>query len=181
MLLNLSTDEMLGVWKLKRYFEPLRSDCELSRTDGVDFDRLQMMEMREWYLNLLDNGDLSLLEVSDIARDVALKHLSDGSATITLPSECRRVVEVKLDGWQRAATIVGSDSPIAALQRSPYSRGRSEEPVAVVHQGYLHIYTPSSTDSRISSLKCVAEPADGSYRFDERALATVPADIIQTN
>lgn len=181
MLLNLSSEEMLGVWKLKRYFEPLRSDCELSRTDGVDLDRLQMMEMREWYLNLLDNGELSLLEVSDIARDVALKYQSDGSATIALPAECRRVVEVKLEGWQRAAIIAGPDSPIAALQRSPYSRGRSEEPVAVVNQGYLHIYTPPSTDSRISSLKCVAEPADGSYRFDERALATIPADIIETN
>ncbi len=178
MLLNLSTEEMLGVWKLKRYFEPLRSDCELSRTDGVDLDRLQIMEMREWYLNLLDNGDLSLMEVSEMARDVALKHQDDGSATITLPAECRRVVEVKLEGWRQTAIIVGPDSPIASLQRSPYSRGGSEEPVAVAHQGYLHLYTPVSTASRIVSLKCVLEPADGFYRLDERALATIPADTL---
>lgn len=179
--MNLSTEEMLGVWKLKRYFEPLRSDCEITRTDGVDLERLQMMEMREWYLNLLDNGNLSLVEVSDIARDVALKHQDDGSATIMLPAECRKVVEVKLEGWNRAAIIVNPASPIAALQLSPYSRGRAEEPVAVAHQGYLHIYTPASTASRIASLKCVLEPAGGFYRLDERALAYIPADIIQTN
>lgn len=178
MLLTLSTEEMLGVWKLKRYFEPLRSDCELTRTDGIDLNRLQLMEMREWYLNLLDKGDLSLLQVSDISRDVALKHLGDGSATITLPAECRRVIELKLDGWNRPAILVSPGSPIAALQQSPYSRGNVEEPVAITHCGYLHIYTPPSTTARIVTLKCVLEPAEGKYVIDERALATIPADII---
>lgn len=178
MILNLSTEEMLGVWKLKRYFEPLRSDCEVERTDGIATDRLLMMEMREWYLNLLDNGELSLLQVSDIAKDVALKFQNDGTATVTLPAECRRVIEVNVDGWHQSAIPVTADSPLGMLQQSAYSRGGVEEPVAVAHQGYLQLYTPPSSTARISSLKCVLEPAEGSYVLDERALATIPADVI---
>ncbi len=171
MKLNLTSDEMLRVWKLRRYNEPLRSDCVVTRADGVDLDGLQRMEMREWYLKLLDEGDLSLLEVSDIAADVAVVINQDGSGTIKLPAECRRVVEVQLDGWFRPARIVGADSPIGLLQCSAMSRGGSVEPVAVVRDGCVDVYTPVGVGVR--SLKCVMEPSDGGYVMDERALSLI--------
>lgn len=167
---------MLRIWKLKRYHEPLRSDCELERGDGADLSGLQLMELREWYLNLLDRGDLSMVRVSNIAKEVSLKSQSDGSATVALPAECRRVIEVKVEGWNRSAEPVTPDSTTAQLQASEFSRGGCRAPVAVVHNGYLHLYTPPSASSRLETLKCVMEPSDGQYELDESALATIESE-----
>ena len=29
---------MLAQWKMRRYLEPLRQDCLMSRSDGIDLD-----------------------------------------------------------------------------------------------------------------------------------------------
>jgi hypothetical protein len=168
---------MLKMWRLRRYREPLRDDCSVTHTDGLDTDRLLTMEMREWYINLLDTADTRLLDITDIAADVALKANSDGSATVALPAECRRVVEVNIDGWKRPATITPADTHLASLQLSEMSRGGAADPVAVARPGSLTLYTPPSAQSKLTSLKCIAEPADGSYRFDELALSLIPAAV----
>lgn len=173
MIVRLSPEEMLRVWKLRRYHEPLRADCEVTRADGLDLERLQMMEMKEWYLKQLDTADTRLLEVSDIAKDVALKRRPDGSATITLPEECRRVVEVSLDGWLQPTRLATPGSRLALLQQSEFSRGGVTEPVAVMHTGYIHLYSPPAEVAAISTLKCICEPLSGEYVMDEILLETI--------
>lgn len=176
MIVRLSPEEMLRIWKLRRYHEPLRADCEVTRTDGLDLDRLQTMEMREWYLKLLDTAETGLLEVTDIAKDVALKRRRDGSATITLPEECRRVIEVSLEGWHQPARLTTPGSRLASLQQSEFSRGGAAEPVAVMHTGYIHLYSPTPETAAISTLKCIREPLNGEYVMDELLLKTIKID-----
>lgn len=174
--MRLSPEEMLRIWKLRRYHEPLRADCEVTRTDGLDLDRLQTMELREWYLKLLDTAEPELLEVKDIAKDVALKRRPDGSATIMLPEECRRVIEVSLEGWRQPARLTTQGSALAQLQQSEFSRGGTMEPVAVVHSGYIHLYSPPSGTAVIGTLKCISEPLNGEYVMDELLLETIKID-----
>ncbi len=174
MKLRLNTEEMLNQWRLRRALEPLRNDCTVERLDGTDTDELLRNEMHDWYLTLLDTAPAEILTLTDISGDVALKRNPDGTATVKLPERCRRVEELRLDCWQRPATITGQDTPLARLQCNPYSRGGTAEPVAVKHHGRLQLYSiPEGVDASIESLYCVMEPDDGFYEMDERALSLI--------
>ncbi len=174
MKLRLTTEEMLNQWRLRRALEPLRNDCTVERLDGTDTDELLRNEMHDWYLNLLDTAPTEILTLTDISGEVVLKTNPDGSATVELPERCRRVEEITLDCWQQPATITRQDSLLAKLQRNPYSRGGTVEPVAVKHHGKLQLYSiPEGVDASIESLYCVMEPDEGFYEMDERALSLI--------
>lgn len=75
----------------------------MERTDAVDADGLCIAKMRAWYLRQLDTAPVSLLEVSDISPSLTLRCLAEEDAySIRLPEGVRRVVGVKLTGWQPA-------------------------------------------------------------------------------
>jgi len=180
MIINLSSDEMLKLWRLNCALLPLREDCVVERADGIDIDSLLSRRMRDWYLNLLDTAPVNLLEVSDIALQVAPRPISDGSVEIELPERCRRVVEVELIGWNRPATIVHSlQLPVVTWQLNPYAMGSPENPLAVLYDSALRLYSAPLSDDppRLASLKCIIEPDDGYYRLHEQALALIPKTI----
>ena len=52
MEITLTPDEMLERWRLYRAMEPLRADCVVERTDGLDIDTILRIQMRAWYLDL---------------------------------------------------------------------------------------------------------------------------------
>lgn len=178
MILTLSTPEMLSQWRLRRQLEPLRSDCTVLRSDGIDLERLLTAEMRDWYLTLLDTAPLEMLAVTDIAGETALQvNGSDNChATVLLPERCRRVVSVMLGNWQRPAVVTAPGSVLARCQDSPYSRASAHSPVAVLEPGQLRLYGGIDPFSppEIASLKCVLVPPDGYYVLDERALSLIP-------
>ena len=174
MKIVLSSEEMLAQWKLRRGFEPLRNDCVITRNDGVDLDQLLRLEMRDWYLNLLNTAPLNMLSTTNIANDIAIVKGGDNVGTITLPENCRRIVELQLEGWSRQAKIL--DDPFcqeALLQDNPYSRGGCEQPIAIKHGNRPHVYSLPSSTPKIVKAIAVMEPADGSYEMDESALSTI--------
>lgn len=180
MKLTLTAAEMLDLWRLRRALLPLREESVVERRDGIDFDRLLHAELRAWYSNLLDTAPVDMLVLTDIARDVAPALQADGRMTVTLPSGCRRVVEVEAEGWTRAATIAMAGSPLALQQDNPYSRGRVDAPVAVLHPGRLVLYStpPGGGKPRLRRLLCVMEPEEGMYELDERAISLIPTPDI---
>ncbi len=175
MKITLSSAEMLAQWKLCRGFEPLREDCEITRSDGINLDALLRLEMRNWYLNLLKTAPIDMLAVQNIANDVAIVVNDDLSGTVLLPETCRRLVEFQLKGWQRPATII--DDPNcrnALLQDNIYSRGGCEQPIVIKRGNRLHIYSLPNKSPIIVRAMAVMEPTDGSYVMDESALSTMP-------
>lgn len=151
----------------------------VERHDGIDLDVYLRREMRNWYLDLLDTAPLELLKVTDIADRTMVKPLPDGSGLVVLPERCRRVVEVKLDGWARPARIVDpSELPVVTWQQNPFTRGSESEPIAICDCGSLQLYSipDGVANPRLSSLKCVIEPDEGLYEFDERALSELKID-----
>lgn len=151
--------------------------CSGCACDGIDLRRLAADEMRSWFMNLLDTAPRELLDPDDIS-DVAPvpERLADGRLAITLPESCRRVVGVRLAGWERSATILTDrESAAARRQCSPMSRAGSHCPVAVV-DGRRLIMSPSEPPEVEQLLVCLA-PAEGTrgvYRLDPRALSTIP-------
>lgn len=180
MKLTLTAAEMLDLWRLRRALLPLREDCAVERRDGIDLDRLLHAELRAWYANLLDTAPVDMLVLTDIARDVAPVLHDDGLMIVTLPTGCRRVVEVEAEGWTRAATVAMVGSSLALRQDNPYSRGRVDAPVAVLHPGRLVLYSapPGVARPHLRRLLCVMEPEEGLYELDERAVSLIPTPDI---
>lgn len=175
MKITLTTDEMLVQWKLHRGFAPLRADCVIERTDGVDLDAILRLEMRDWYLNLLDNAPIEMLAPTDIKNSIAIMKQSDGSGVVTLPENCRRVVEFQLKGWRQPAKIITNmNSHEAMLQTNKYSRAKCQSPIVIKHHNKLFIYSlPNDTNPTIEQALAIMEPADGSYILDERGLSLI--------
>lgn len=175
MIVTLTQEEMLAQWKLRRYLEPLRDDCSAVRADGIGLDRYLTVEMRRWYVDMMSTATVQFTGWTDIADDVALRLLPDGSGEITLPANCLRVVDVTLDGWQRPATVITDpESAVALRQLSRFTRGGSVRPVAVVNGPALRLYTPPpGRRPAILSLRCVILPDEGKFIMDERALGLI--------
>ncbi len=174
MKIVFSSSEMLAQWKLRRGFEPLRADCSIERSDGVDLDALLRLEMRDWYLNLLNTAPVEMLSLTNIANDIAIVKGSDGVGIVTLPENCRRIVDFQLKGWAHPAKIIEDlNCYEAKMQDNIYCRGGCESPIVIKCGNRLFIYSVPEGESKIVSAKAVLEPVDGSYEMDETALSTI--------
>lgn len=175
MLLELTQDEMIDKWLLREGFEPLRSDCIVSRSHGVNLREIARRECALWYEKLLREADAELLPVENLADDssIMLSATLSGSIMFTLPEKVVRPVGVKLSSWLRAADIVPPDSATARLQRNPYLRGGMENPVAIYHplERKVELFSPAYNNHDIlDSLLCVVrkydEDGEPLYVFD---------------
>ena len=52
---------MLERRRISGGLEPLRSDCSIEYTDGIDIDRLLEQQLRARYVWMLDHADPSML------------------------------------------------------------------------------------------------------------------------
>jgi len=177
MNVTLSPDEMLLHWRLYRAMEPLRADCEVERLDGLDTDAILRMQMRAWYLDLLDFGDPALLTPVDVASRAMLSPERDGVAVITLPHDCRRLLDLKVEGWERSARLTAPGTQLAMEQLNPYTRGNCHAPVAVVDRFRCRIYPFPAPGARIERALAAVAPADGSYSFDDSALSLITPQL----
>ncbi len=166
---------MLSQWRMRRALEPLRSDCAVTRRDGIDLDSFLKIEIRDWYLNLLDTAPVHLLTLTDIAPLVAIEQAGEGCSAITLPQQCRRIIELNINNNPAPVEITAAGSPLALCQQNPFSRAGDIAPVAMLHGSRLTIYSASVPS--IARLLCVMEPEDGYYELDEAALSLITTDM----
>ncbi len=177
MEITLTSDEMLERWRLYRAMEPLRADCVVERTDGLDIDTILRIQMRAWYLDLLDFADPVRLAPVDVAPRSMLLPEADGSAVITLPPDCRRLLELKVEGWEIPATLTVPGTQLALEQMNPYTRGSCHAPVAVVNRFRCRIYPLPSPGAAIEWALAAVAPADGSYSMDDSALGLITPEL----
>lgn len=129
--------------------------------------------MRQWYLDLLDNGDLKYLIKKDIASRLTPKRVGDGVWRITLPYDVRRLVTLEISGAEAPVALMapGSDPRREVLNSNPYSRSGQTQPTAVVAaDGTLTLYCKMSDTPVISRALAVVDPGDEEYELDESAL-----------
>ncbi len=174
MRLTLTSEEFLALWRLRRGLEPLRNDCRIVRTDGIDLSALERTEMESWFAIQLREAPVDRLVPVDIGASVSVGRLPDGAGLIELPEGVARVVAVDMEGWTRTARIVSDRAdPLRDAQLHPLSRGGANAPVVVVEPGRLRLYTPRP-GATLTRLSVVMEPMDGFYTFDSSLLDLIP-------
>lgn len=177
IMLNLTKKEMTELWLRLTRLEPLRADCRVTRSFGVDLEAIAAIEMRRWYLDLLASGPAEWLPVSDCADRAVLAVSDEGTLTVTVPEDCVRVLSLELYGWERPAEIVQPGSRAARMQYNPFSAGGVAAPVAVLRPGgrTLEIHSPAAgaKSARLRSLEAVTDPGEEHYIFHEQALNTI--------
>ena len=178
-MITLSQDQMLAQWKARHFLEPIRTDCSEVRTSGIDIDYVLKLEIRDWYLNLLDTGDAKMLPITDLALETAAMKRPDSGAVVgKLPESCRRVLAVRIKGCEQdIIPYTDVNCYEVSLQRSEYSRGGAYEPVAVLGMGNnltVYAHDAAGNPPEIEHIYAVVLPEDGTYTFDESAHSTIP-------
>lgn len=182
MKISLSKAEMIERRRRALALTPLRTDCTIERTDGIDIDATLEQELRRWYLNLLDTAEPRLLAPENIAGRLACSTTGDDdcrAVVVELPSNCRRVFDLKLEGWTHAVPVLPHSelARVIACQQNPYTRATPWRPVAVLGAGGDDGRSPDilawpSTGLFPSAqiVTAVTDPGPELYILDESAL-----------
>lgn len=171
-MLCLSESEMLDLWKLKRQLLPVRKDCIIEREDGIDIDEYLLLEIREWYAQLINTAPAEWLPCKNIADQITVNIDNFGIGTVLLPHNCVRPIELRMADWEQSITeFFTPDTPVAILQRNEYSRTGSESPIAVISTGEVTLY--GCKTRTLSKAICIMRPTASTYEFAEIALSTI--------
>lgn len=171
--MDYTLSELVCEWKVRRGWEPLRTDAILARQDAMDIDSYIGRAIDDAYCRLLREGPLEALVVEDITSRVTVNREKDGVAVMNTGEGCRYLVEVLMDGWHRPATIVADDDgPVARRQLSPLSCGRDRHPVAVKEStGRVRLYSVrADCDLKPRRVLAVMQPPEGVYRLTDYGL-----------
>lgn len=166
---------MMRMWRIRAFPEPVNSGCSVTRHDGIDLDLWLAAKLDDWYYDLLRSAPPALLAPVEIASSLTVGILPDRSASVRIPDSVVRVLSIRLEGWMRPALVVSDPaSRMAVLQRSVYSRGGVNAPVAVAFPGELRLYSvPDHMDSAVVASAMAVVHTPGTYHIDSAALATV--------
>ena len=175
-MMDLSSEQMLALYKTMTHLTTVRRDCTVERDDGIDLDAWLTLKLRQWYAQLLLTAQVEWLPVDDVKADVSLTTDDRGVVTATVPPQCVRPVEWRLQGWHSSVTtFLAPDDPLVRLQLNPWIRGKACRPVAVAHGDHLVLFSgEKDTVPELAMARCVVRPADGHYRFHAAALSTLP-------
>lgn len=170
MKLLLTESQLLHEWQLRFFPENTAADYTLERVDGIDAEAILKARMEDWYRNLLHYGELNLLNPTDISGKCNVTAREDGSGYIVLPEGTLRITGIEMEGW-RGAPVITCDlnSRTSRLQKSPYTRGTAESPVAVVSGNRIDLYPAAG---KLLTLTAVVD-VPGVYALDSAALATI--------
>lgn len=107
---------------------------------------------------ILRIAPLHIVTVSDFSTSVITKR-ADGSGTVVIPEGFVRLVEFRMNGWERNVTsAITPHSPLYARQFNKVTRGGCSKPVVVLHSGYIEYFSlPVDTEHKISSARYIQE------------------------
>lgn len=155
---KMPSEQLVQIFALRRGYEPLRADCSVVRSDGVDLQQLLAHEVRSRYASALMTLAIEYLPTEDVSSRTRLVVLPDGSGAIDLPENVVRTGEVKLSSWIAGVSPTAEDDRIVQAQSNQWSRGGRYEPVAVEHENRLYVYSPDPKGDAIERLTVVCMP-----------------------
>lgn len=174
MIVEMSHEDMLERWMIVKGLEPLRGDCTIERSDGIDLEAYAAMEMRRWYLRLLSEAPPDLVNTVEMSHKLDVKIGRNRKPVVELPPEVVRPVSVMLTGWKKRAEIVADPcSPLWKMQSNPFLCGGTENPVALLLPGrILELYSVAGAAVMpvLAELRCVVDPGPELYILDESLL-----------
>lgn len=170
-----SEQELIDYGRRVLGFGHIRSDCNLSQTDGVDVDALIADNIRQWYLELLRNGARELLEGTAVAVTASTPLGGAGGARLEVPARCVRVLSVRLKGWHHAVEPLGAAKLEQTMLRqlNPYTAATVRSPVAVASADGSILAWPESAEYGSTEVIGAVDPGAGTYTFAEGALQSL--------
>jgi hypothetical protein len=175
MVTEYSLEQMLAIWRTRMGIVATDDVTGLVRTDIADINAYLRQRIDDWYYQQLDTAPIQWLKIEDCSAEATVTLQEGRVIAVKLPDRCRRVVRVRLKGWNQDAQIVtDNNSRLAQLQRSEFTRGGVCRPVAVASGRQLLLYQRGLELPTLTALECVCDPAEGVYAIDRRALSTIP-------
>lgn len=171
MVISLNRAQMLERRRIAAGLEPLRSDCAIGFSDGIDIDSELAQDMRRRYLELLDNGDERYLLAEPVECKVYQGECC-GASMVAIDDMCRRVHDVQLDSWNRAVRVLGPEAYDDVLMRqlNCYLAATADRPVAVMTASGDIASWPAGRDAKVRGY---LDHGDDVYLMDEAALAVL--------
>ena len=174
MKITKTTAELREYVRLQAGLTPMRSDCVIEYTDGIDVDAMIDSRLRQWYLKLLSEGPRELLTEQDMAASatVGTEDVPAAGCSVRLPAACVRAFALRLSQWRHPASILPAEAMarVVERQKNPFLRATVDSPVAVMAPcGRAVLAWPA--DNAVAALTGVCDTNDGTYSMDETALA----------
>lgn len=179
--------ELIGLWRLRNGFGASGIDGCTGLVDGYASDDFIRLIIDQRYRQMLAAGPARWFPLANVANQSIIEADRDeGIVTATLPADCGRVVSAKLAEWKTEALILtDADSAMARMQWSPYVRGGTYQPVAVLSGNTLKFYSSSERFPTVEYIMAIPEPGFNPdyYTLSAEALPLLlaPADIEFTN
>lgn len=142
--------------------------------DNKDLTKRLHMEMRQWYLDLLDNGNLRHLVLCDIKDRIDVSNVSKGIWLLKIPADVRRVISIAIDGAENTVAFYDPelDTYQHALNANPFSRSGLSQPTAIKNPDKsITLFCCSEQLPALAYAMAVVDPGDEVYEFDESALS----------
>lgn len=158
---------MLDLWRLMRADEPLRLDCTLTRTDGIDLDSQLEAEMRAWYLSLLDFGPEEFNAIINAAAKASVT-THNNLTVISAPDEVRRILSLKFSNWPAPVKPSHSACLVKQLADNPFCTK-----VAAACINPRTIIVCGDCSNQLTELNCTVDLGDDMYSFDDSALQQI--------
>lgn len=174
MLKTYTLSEMIGEWRTRCGFQPLRADC-IAQCSGTDTDAHLTRLIRDWYLGLLLTASPSLLNVEETAPlcTLAEGRLTPGAGVV-------RIISVKLSGWVNEAEPLPRDSPAAQkalrLRANPYSAAGVNAPAAVIapSDNSIEVWPCDKSTTLLSAKGVIYNPDNDIFTLSPSLLADIP-------
>lgn len=169
MKLSLTKAQMLERRRIADGLEPLRTDCAIEFTDGIDIDRMLEHDLRARYVDMLANADPRYLAVECI-EPVGLADMKPDGVRLTLPPTCRRVFDIELDTWYRPVAVqpLSMYNAIVSWQYNEYRAATPLNPVAVLSPDGDILAWP---EGKLVALHGISDPGEDTYVLDESGLS----------
>lgn len=174
MLKTYTLSEMIGEWRTRCGFQPLRADC-IAQCSGSDTDAHFTRLIRDWYLGLLLTAPPALLNVEETAPlcTLAEGRLTPGAGVV-------RITSVRLSGWVNEAEPLERDTPAARkalhLRANPYSAAGVNAPAAVIAPSgnAIELWPCEETATLLSAKGVKYDPESDLFTLSPSLLADIP-------
>lgn len=176
-----TSSEMLTLVRQRLGLCTARADASVAEWEGIDTDAMLLQRIRSWYLRLLDTAPPALLPVSEVARQCILSPAGSAHHLILPPSTCRRILSVRLQGWQRSVCPIPHDTPHGRMLllrlASPYARPGTACPTAVLMADGSIAVAPVDIPV-VESLRAILDPGPDTYTLCPSLLDDISSDKI---
>lgn len=160
-------------------FDHSREDGDSTQVNGTNVNVLLERTLRQWYLELLDHGELRYLTSAPVEGLLEQADRSPaGAVLLKAPGSCRRILTVRLPGWARSAEVLpaGELERTVSRQLNPYTCATADTPVAVMVSDWgktVACWPPGISGTGVHVASGIIDTGPESMTFDDSALLTM--------